>query len=142
MAAVPGRRFRVEGATEEDGRSFGGLINRLLNEVLRLLDLKFALLKTELKEELGAAIRRSVLLAVGAVVAALGAVLLIVGLAVWVGELIGSPPGGFAIVGGGLALGGTLLLIVMRHRLAEQRVVPEETVRELRRDVEWIKHEL
>lgn len=142
MAVVPGRQFRVGGATQDDGHSLGGLITRLLNEVLRLLDQKLALLKLELREELGAAVRRSALLAVGGVVAVLGALLLVVALAIWIGELTRSPSGGFAIIGGGLALGGALLLLTMRRRLAEQRVVPEQTVRELRRDVEWIKHEL
>ena len=142
MAVVPRPRFRGEDATERDGRSFGELINRLLNGVVRLFDQKFALLKLELREELGAAVRRSALLAVGGVVAALGAFLLVVALAVWVGELTGSPSGGFGIVGGTLALGGLVLLLTMRRRLAAQTVVPEQTVRELKRDVEWIKHEL
>lgn len=122
--------------------SFGSLVNRLLNEILRLLDQKFTLLKLELREELGAAVRRSALLAVGGVVAALGNVLLIVALAVWVGELVGSIPGGFAIVGGVFVLGGVILLLSMRRQLAEQHFVPRQTVQELRRDVEWIKHEV
>ncbi len=143
MDAVHQRRFGQEGPVGDGGgASFGSLVNRLLHEVLRLLDQKFTLLKLELQEELGAAVRRSALLAVGGVVGALGGFLLIVAIGIWVGELVGSMPGGFAIVGGVLAVGGVILLLTMRRQLAEQRLVPRQTVHELRRDVEWIKHEL
>jgi uncharacterized membrane protein YqjE len=142
MDAVHQRRFGHEGAVGDGNGSFGSLINRLLNEILRLLDHKFTLLKLELREELGAAVRRSALMAIGGVAAALGSILLIVALAVWVGELVGSIPGGFAIVGGVFVLGGVILFLSMRRQLAGQHVVPRQTVQELRRDVEWIKHEL
>jgi uncharacterized membrane protein YqjE len=143
MDAVHQRRSGHEGAVGNGGAaSFGSLVNRLLEEILRLLDQKLTLLKLELREELGAAVRRTALLAIGGAVAALGSFLLIVALAVWVGELVGSIPGGFAIVGGVFALGGVILLLSMRRQLAEQHFVPRQTVQELRRDAEWIKHEL
>jgi uncharacterized membrane protein YqjE len=143
MDAVHQRRFGHEGAVGDgNGASLGSLVNRLLNEILRLLDQKFTLLKVELREELGEAVRRSALMAAGGVVAALGSVLLIVALSVWIGELVGSIPGGFAIVGGVFVLGGVILLLSMRRQLAEQDFVPRKTVQELRRDAEWIKHEL
>jgi uncharacterized membrane protein YqjE len=142
MDAVHQRRSGHEGAVGDGNGSFGSLVNRLLNDFLRLLDQRLTLLKLELREELGAAVRRSALMAVGGVVAALGSILLIVALAVWVGELVGSIPGGFAIVGGVFVLGGVILLLSMRRQLAGQTFVPRQTVQELRRDVEWIKHEL
>jgi Na+/melibiose symporter-like transporter len=76
------------------------------------------------------------------VIAALGAVFLVAALAIWIGELVGTMPGGFAIVGGALGLVGGLLLAAMAARLREQQFVPRQTAQELRRDVEWIKHEL
>ncbi len=143
MDAVHQRRFGHEGAAGDGNTaSLGSLVNRLLDEILRLLDQKLTLLKLELREELGAAVRRGALMAAGGGVAALGSVLLIVALAVWVGELVGSIPGGFAIVGGVFALGGVILLLSMRRQLAEQHFVPRQTVQELRRDAEWIKHDL
>jgi hypothetical protein len=144
MEAVHERRVRAEAGGEgtNGGAGFASLINRLLSETFRLLDQKFALLKLELNEELAAIARRTALLAVGGVVAVLGSVLLILALAFWIGELVGSLPGGFAIVGGSLVVGGGILLAVMRDRLSRQRLVPEATVEELRRDVRWIKHEL
>jgi hypothetical protein len=138
MDAVHQRR-PGRGSAVGDG-SFGDLVTRLLNGIVRLLDQKLTLL--ELKQELGAAARRVALLAVGGVVGVFGGVLLVLALTIWVGELVGSMPGGFAIVGGLLGLGGGIVFLGMRRQLAEQRFVPRKTVQELRRDAEWIRHEL
>jgi len=127
---------------ETDGRDFGSLLGRLTNDILRLLDQKVALLKLELKEELAAAMRRSVLLVAGGLVAAAGGFFLLIALALGLGDLVGSTSGGFAIVGGLFAITGLVLLVSMRRRLAELRFVPRLTVSELRRDKQWIKHEL
>jgi uncharacterized membrane protein YqjE len=143
MATAHGRRLDAGGASGDGGsRSFVDLINRLLGEVVRLLDQTVALLELELRQELGAIARSAALLAAGGVVAGLGALLLIVALAIGIGDGVGSTAGGFAIVGAVLALVGGILPVSMRRRLADLGLVPRETVRELRRDVEWIKHEL
>jgi uncharacterized membrane protein YqjE len=137
-------RHRIPRAREggDGAASFGSLVSRLLDGIVRLLNQRLDLLKVELKEEIGAAVRRVALLAIGGVVAALGAFFLVTALAIWFGELVGTTPGGFAIMGGGLGLVGGLLLAVMAARLRAQRFVPRQTAQELRRDVEWIKHEL
>lgn len=134
--------YQATAGTNGDSRSFAGLLNRLVGDVLRLLDLKFTLLKLELREEVAAVARKSVLMVAGAAMALLASVLFLVALALWLGDLVGSAPGGFAIVAGVLALGGVILIVSVGRRLAEQRLVPEQTVQELRRDAQWIKHEL
>ena len=137
------RRLGAERSTGDgESPSFVDLINRLVGETMRLLDQTVLLLKAELREELGALARSAVLLAAGGVVAVLGALLLIVALAIGIGDAVGSTAGGFAIAGGVLALGGAILLASMRRRLADLGLVPRATLRELRRDVEWIKREL
>ena len=135
-------RAAPEPIHDVDGPGFATLLSRLLGDVQRLFDQKLALLKLELQEELGALARRSGLLAAGGALAALGGLLLLIALAIWLGELVGSLAGGFAIVGGALAIGGGALLGTMRQRLSRQRLVPELSAQELRRDVQWIKHEL
>ena len=78
------------------------------------------------------------LLATGAVLTGIGSAFLLLALGLWVGDLVGSTPGGLAIVGGGFALtGGGLGLLAIKN-LKRRRFAPE-TVRELRRDVEWIQ---
>jgi uncharacterized membrane protein YqjE len=135
-------RHRIPRAREGGDGSFGSLVSRLLDGVVRLLNQRLDLLKLELKEEFGAAVRRVALLAIGGVIAALGAFFLVTALAIWFGELVGTTAGGFAIMGGGLGIIGGLLLAAMAARLREQRFVPRQTAQEIRRDVEWIKHEL
>jgi hypothetical protein len=141
MDAVRHRIPRARGGGD-GAASFGSLISRLLDDVVRLLNQRLDLLKLELREEIGAAVRRVALLAIGGVIAALGAFFLVVALAIWFGELVGTIPGGFAIMGGGLAIIGGLLLAAMAARLRKQQFVPRQTAQEIRRDVEWIKHEL
>jgi len=71
--------------------------------------------------------------------AGVGLALLLLALGLWVGELVGSVPGGLALVGVGLAgagLGGGALAL---RRLQRRRLM-EETLRELGRDAEWIRH--
>jgi uncharacterized membrane protein YqjE len=141
--AVGERSAVPEGAVGNGGpRGFGDLLSRLAADLRRLLDQKLALLKLELSEELAALARRSVLLVAGGAVAVLGVFLLVIALAIWLGEAMGSLPGGFAVVGVVLALGGGGLALVARRQLSAQRFVPRRTVEELRRDAQWIKHEL
>jgi hypothetical protein len=142
MDAVHRRSIPRADEGGDGSASFGSLISRLLNEVVQLLNQRLDLLKLELQEEIGAAGRRVGLLAVGGVIAGLGAFYLVTALAIWFGELVGTMPGGFAIMGGGLGLVGGLLLAAMTARLRGQRFVPRQTAQELRRDVEWIKQEL
>jgi uncharacterized membrane protein YqjE len=142
MATVHERGLDAAGVTGGGSRSFADLINRLLGELVRLLDQTVALLRLELREELGAIAQSAALLAAGGAVVGLGVLLLIVALAIGIGDGVGSTAGGFAIVGGLLALAGGILLVGMRRRLADLGLRPRATVQELRRDVEWIKHEL
>jgi len=114
---------------------------RLVGELARLLDQRLELLKAELKQEATDVIKSLRLLAAGAIGASVGVAFLLLALGLWVGDLVGSTPGGLAIVGGGLAMIGGALGLVGARGLGRQRLVPE-TVRELRRDAEWIQHEV
>jgi hypothetical protein len=117
------------------------LVTRLIGDIGRLVDQRLDLLKAELKRDAASVARSLGLLAAGAVGVAVGAVLLLVALGLWVGQLVGSTPGGLAIVGGGLALASAGLGLLARKNLAQQRFA-RETARELRRDAEWIRHEV
>lgn len=122
--------------------SFMGLVDRLVGDLLRLLDQKLALLKIELNEQFTAAVRAFLFLAIGGVVVGLGLLFFAIALALWVGEVINTIPGGFALVAGVFTVVGGILLMTMKGKLSQQRFVPKETVQELRRDAEWIKREL
>ena len=117
------------------------LAARLAREVGQFVDQRLELFKTELKQEAARTVRSLGLLAAGAVGAGAGTMLLLVGLGLWVGDLVGSNAGGLAIVGGGLALVGGGLVLLATRRLGARRLV-RDTVDDLRRDAEWIRHEV
>jgi putative superfamily III holin-X len=125
------------------GRSTGllDLAARLVGEVGRFVDQRLELFKAELKQEATDVAKSLGRLAAGALGASAGAVLLLLALGLWVGDLVGSRPGGLAIVGGGLALGGGVLVLLTARSLGQRRLVPG-TFGELRKDAEWIRHEV
>jgi uncharacterized membrane protein YqjE len=129
--------------TRRVGRSTSllDLAARLAGEVRHLVDQRLELLKAELKQEASDIVRSLGLLAAGAAGASVGAVLLLLALGLWVGDLVGSRPGGLAIVGAGLALVGGVLVLLAARSLGRRQLVPE-TIRELRRDAEWIEHRI
>jgi hypothetical protein len=127
-----------------DGTSSASLLDlfaRLSADVGRFVDQRFELFKAELKEEAADAAKAVGLLAASAVGASVGALFLLLALAFWLGDLVGSRPGGLAIVGGGLALLSGGLAFLANRSFGRRRLV-RDVVDDLRRDAEWIRHEV
>jgi uncharacterized membrane protein YqjE len=120
------------------GTSVVDLATRLIADLGRLVDQRIELFKAELRQEARNVARSLGLLVAGAVGMGVGSAFLLLALGLWVGDLVGSTPGGLAIVGGGFALAGAALGFLAIRNLRRQRFAPE-TARELRRDVEWIQ---
>jgi hypothetical protein len=118
--------------------TFLDLAVQLVTELGRLLDQRLELLKAELTQEATALAKGGGLLAAGAVGAGIGLAFLLLALGLWVGHLVGSTSGGLAIVGGALTLSGVALGVAALKSL-ERRRLASETLRELRRDAEWIR---
>ena len=127
-----------------------GLLSRLGEDVTELLDTKLSLLKVEVKEDVQTYVRGGVMIAVGAVVAAVGFALLNVAVAFGVSTLFAeadlSQPAryalGFVITGGAYLLIGGIIVLAMKSRLAKQDIVPNRSLDELRKDKQWLKNEL
>ena len=115
------------------------LATRLIADLGRFVDQRLELLKAELTQEATSVVKSLGVLAAGLVGAGVGIAFLLLAFGLWVGHLVGSTPGGLAIVGGGLALTGAGLGLLAIKNLQRQRNA-RETVRELRRDAEWIRH--
>jgi uncharacterized membrane protein YqjE len=133
-----------------DTEGLPSLVTRLGDDVMQLFDTKLSLLKVELKEEATEYARDGVMIAVGAIIAAVGFALLNVALAFGISLLFASTdlsqPAKYAI---GFVTAGVLYLVVggiiittMKGRLAKQSLVPDRTVAELRKDKQWLKKEL
>jgi uncharacterized membrane protein YqjE len=123
----------------QDSPGLLDLAARLAAEVRRFVDQRLELFKAEIKEEAAHTVRGLGLLAGGTAAASVGVLLLLVAAGLWVGDLVGSTPGGFAIVGAGLAVLGGSLALLARRSLRRRRLV-RDTVDDLRRDAEWIRH--
>ena len=135
---------------KNDNESLPTLFSRLGDDVMQLFDTKISLLKVEIKEEANAYARSGVMIAVGGIVAAIGFALLNVALAFGISTLFAdsnlSQPAkyaiGFVTAGVLYLIVGTIIVSVMKNRLAKQHLVPGRTVEELRKDKEWLKNEL
>jgi len=135
---------------QKSDESLPSLVARLGDDVMQLFDTKLSLLKVELKEEANEYARDGLMIVVGGIVAAIGFALVNVALAFGISTLFAgvdlSQPAKYAI---GFVTAGLLYLIVggiivsaMKQRLAKQKLVPDRTVEELRKDKQWLKNEL
>jgi hypothetical protein len=77
---------------------------RLRDQVGRFVGQRLDLVTADLRQGTQDTLRRTALVAVGAIGAAVGAMFLLLALGVWVGELIETIAGGLAMVGAGLTL--------------------------------------
>jgi uncharacterized membrane protein YqjE len=125
------------------------LFGRLGDDVVTLLDTKLSLLKVEVKEDADAYIRGGVMIGIGGVIAAIGFALLNVAVAFAVSTLLPadwSQPAryalGFVITGVVYLIIGSIIVLVMKNRLANRNPVPNRTVEELRKDKQWLKKEM
>ena len=98
-----------------ESRSLLELASRLVADLRQLIDQRLELLKAELTQEATRAAKNVGMLVAGAVGASIGVAFLLLALGLWVGHLVGSAPGGLAIVGGGLVLTGAGLGLLARQ---------------------------
>jgi len=135
---------------KNDNESLPTLFSRLGDDVMQLFDTKMSLLKVEIKEEANEYARSGAMIAVGGIIAAIGFALLNVALAFGISTLFAttdlSQPARYAIgfVSAGLLylIVGTIMVSVMKSRLAKQNLIPDRTLEELRKDKQWLKNEL
>jgi uncharacterized membrane protein YqjE len=135
---------------ETPDQSLTTLFGRLTDDLTELWDAKLELLKTELKEEVRSYAVGASLIVGGAVVGAIGFALLNVGIAFFVSMLFGSAdlsPAvryglGFIITALLYLVIGAIIILVAKRRLAKQRIIPERSALELKRDKQWLQEEV
>jgi uncharacterized membrane protein YqjE len=135
---------------ERPDQSLTTLFSRLTDDLTELFDAKLELLKTELKEEFTSYAKGTSLIVGGAVVGVVGFALLNVGIAFLVSVLFDSvelSPAvryglGFIVTALLYLIMGAIIILVAKRRLAKQRIIPERTALELKRDKQWLKEEV
>lgn len=150
MAASEKSTALAERTNESEGRDLPSLLERLAADITSLFDQKLTLLRVEVKEEVDAYVRGSLMILGGVVVAAVGFALANIALAFAVSTLFAqadiTQPAryalGFVITGIAYLIIGSIVVLVTKSRLASKGIVPPRTVRELERDKDWLKNEL
>ncbi len=130
--------------------SLPALVGRLGDDVMQLLDTKLTLLKVEIKEEANAYVKGGIAIALGGIVSAVGFALLNVAVAFAVSTLFADAnlsqaakyALGFVLTGVFYLVIGGIVILTVKSRLANQDLVPNKTVEELRKDKQWLKNEL
>jgi uncharacterized membrane protein YqjE len=133
--------------SERPDQSLTTLFSRLTDDVTELFDAKLRLLKTELTEEASSYARGASLIVGGAVVGAIGFVLLSAGIGFLVSMLFDSAdlrPAvryglGFIITALLYLVIGAIIILVAKRRLAKQRIIPEKSALEFKRDKQWLQ---
>ncbi len=126
------------------------LLVKMADGLAELFDLKLTLLRVELKEEVVAYLRGSVMILIGGIVAAVGFALLNIAIAFLVSALFNSTSLsqpiryaiGFLITAAAYLVGGVVLIIVNKNKLAEQNLIPKRSVAELKKDKEMLEEKL
>jgi uncharacterized membrane protein YqjE len=132
---------------ERPDQSLPTLFSRLTDNFTELLDAKLQLLKTELKEEASSYAGWASLILGGGVIGVIGLALLNAGIAFLVSVLFDSTdlsPAvryglGFIITALLYLVIGAIIILVAKGRLAKQRIIPERSALELKRDKEWLQ---
>ncbi len=125
-----------------DGRSLGDLLGELAHETTTLVKQEIALAKTEIKEEIRTAGKNVGFIAVGGAVAYTGLIAVVIGLGWLLGEILADAEWlGILLVG--LAVAGIGYALVQKGltMLKEMDIQPERTIKTLKEDKEWLKHE-
>jgi len=131
-----------------DGRApaaepqLGDLFRQLAQDSATLVRQEMALAKAELRENVKSVARDTAKIAVGAVLAGVGALVLVGFLVLLLGDAIGKYWAGALIVGILLvAIGGFLAMSAMK-RLKQDSITPEQTLQTLKEDKQWLQSEM
>lgn len=121
--------------------ALGDLFRQLAQDSATLVRQEMALAKAELRENVKSVARDTAKIAVGAVLAAVGALVMVAFLVLLLGDVVGKYWAGALIVGVlFVAIGGFLAMGAMK-RLKKDTLAPEQTLQTLKEDKQWLQSE-
>jgi uncharacterized membrane protein YqjE len=138
---TPGRTDdgRVTGAGEP---ALGDLFRQLAQDSGTLVRQEMALAKAELKSNVKSVARDAAMVAVGGILALVGAIVLIAFLVVAVGDALDNYWLGALIVGVLFLLVGGILAMTSLKKLKHEEVAPTRTLETLKEDKQWLQSEI
>src|SRR4030095_2112033 len=121
------------------------LFGRLGDDAVQLFDSRVARFKVEIREEARSFALSATLIGVGTVIATIGFALLNVAIAFAVSTLFAQTNLSktaryslvFVVTGAFYLVVGAIVLLTIKNRLAKQKLVPQRTIEELRKDKAW-----
>jgi uncharacterized membrane protein YqjE len=135
-------------AVAADGRApapepqLGDLFRQLAQDSATLVRQEMALAKAELRENVRSVARDTAKIAVGAVVAGVGALVLVAFLVLLLGDAVGRYWAGALIVGVLMVAIGAVLAMTAMKRLKHESITPEQTLETLKEDKQWLQSEM
>ena len=123
--------------------SIASLIRGILSDIRDLMREEVSLARVEIREQAGRVKLAAATLGAAVAALAFGSAFLLVALAVGLADLLDWPVwAGFLVVALVLSVGGLVMLSAGRRKLSTVQPVPEETVRTLKENSEWLKRRL
>jgi Na+/melibiose symporter-like transporter len=101
-----------------------------------------ALAKAELRDNVRSVARDTAKIAVGAVLAGVGALVLVAFLVLLLGDAVGKYWAGALIVGVLFVAIGAFLVMNAMKRLKQDSITPEQTLQTLKEDKQWLQSEM
>jgi uncharacterized membrane protein YqjE len=138
----PGARGAATDAGEGGAAepSLSRLVGSLLDDTQALVHKEIELARVELRAELEKARQAGIAMGLGAAVAGVGALLLVIMLVQMLIAFVGLAPWmAYMLVGGTLTIIGVMALIAGARRARMVDPVPHEAIESVRKDVEWLK---
>jgi len=120
--------------------SLASLISGIINDAKDLLLHEFVMAKLEMQSELRKTKAAAISFAIGAGIAAVGGLLLILMLVHLLGAFTAIPLWGcYGIIGGGLLIIGLIVLRTSKQTVETIDAVPQQTIETLKENAQWIK---
>jgi uncharacterized membrane protein YqjE len=127
----------------DTGPSLTSLVTGIVADMQKLVRQEIQLARTEVKQEWEKTKTAAGAMAAGVGLLSLGVVLLCFMLVYLLHQYVEALPlwACYAIVGGGLAVLGVLLLVIGRAKASQVHMIPQQTAETMKENVQWIQNQ-
>lgn len=126
----------------EEDLSLAELVAGLSSDFSTLVRKEIDLARAETMQTINTGLRSIVTMMIGGLVAYAGLIILLGGIAIWVGQALDNPWIGGVAVGAIVVVLGIILLVSGRAAFSNLSVTPERTVQTLQEDAQWAKEKV